>query len=126
MNHDPDITREGWNVLMDSDEIVVSVPEEAGQAGHTHGGPHRAQVLADVVQFASHRAIAGDAEQPPLLRHVGKGLIEGDELPPFRRDQISIRSVGIETEGHRSDLPRHAARFGRPHEPHGDIGFATT
>jgi hypothetical protein len=126
VNQKPDIARERRNVLINPDEIVVSVPDKAGQAGYTHAGPYGDQVLTDVVQFASHRTIAGNAEQPPLLRHVGEVLIEGDELPPFQRGQMSIGSVRIKTEGHRSDLPRHGARFTRPHEPHGNISFATT
>jgi hypothetical protein len=126
VNHEPDVARERRNVLTDPDEIVVSVPDEAGQTGHTHPGSRGDQVLADVVQFASHRPIAGNTEQPPLLRHVGEVLIEGDELPPFRRGQMGIGSVRIETEGHRPDLPRHAASFIRPHKPHGNISFATT
>jgi hypothetical protein len=126
VNQKPDIARERRNVLTDPDEIAVSVADKAGQAGHTHTGPYGDQVFTNVVQFTSHRAIAGKAEQPPLLRHVGEVVIEGDELPPFRRGQMSIGSVRIETESHRSDLPRHAARFIRPHEPHGNIGFATT
>jgi hypothetical protein len=126
VNQKPDIARERRNVLIDPDEIVVSVPDKAGQTGHTHPGPHGDQVLADVVQFASHRSTAGNAEQPPLLRHLGEFLIEGDELPPFRRGQVSIGSVRIEAEGHRPDLPRHAARFIRPHESHGNISFTTT
>lgn len=60
-----------------------------------------------------------------MLRHVGEFLIEGDELPPFRRGQVSIGSVRIEAEGHHPGLPRHAARFIRPHEPYGNVGFAT-
>jgi hypothetical protein len=126
VNQKPDIARERRNVLTDPDEIVVSVPDKAGQAGHTHPGSRGHQVLTDVVQFAGDRAIASNAEQPSLLRHVGEVLIEGDELPPFGRGQMSIGSVRIEIEGHRSDLPRHAARFIRPHEPHGKVSFATT
>jgi len=57
------------------------------------------------------------------LRHIGEVLIEGDELPPFRRGQMRIGSV---REGHRSDLPPHAGCFIRPHEPHGNISFTTT
>lgn len=64
VNQKPDIARERGNVLADPDEIVVSVPDKAGQAGHTHAGPHGDQVLADVVQFAGHRTVAGNAEQP--------------------------------------------------------------
>ena len=125
VNHDPDVAREGRDVLLDSDEIALSVPEKARQASHAYSGPHGHQVLADVVQFASHGTIAGDAEEPALLRHFGIGLIEGDELPPLRRGQMRIGPVRIEAEGHFPDLPRHAARFTRPHEPHGDIGFTT-
>lgn len=126
MNQKPDIARERRHVLGDPDEIAVSIPNKTGQASHTHAGPYSDQVLTDVVKFASHRTNAGDAEQPPLLRHFCEVLIEGDELPPFRRGQMSIGSVRIETEGHRSDLPRHGARFIRPHEPHGNIGVTTT
>ncbi|HTU56270.1 MAG TPA: hypothetical protein VMF62_20065, partial [Acetobacteraceae bacterium] len=68
---------------MDPNEIAVSLAEKAGQAGHAHPGPHRDQVFADVVQFAGDRAVAGNAEQPALLRHVGVAVIEGDELPPL-------------------------------------------
>ena len=38
VNDQPDVAREGWDVLVDPDEIVVSVAEKAGQAGHTHAG----------------------------------------------------------------------------------------
>jgi len=126
MNQKPDIARERRHILGDPDEIAVSVPDKAGQASHTHTGPYGDQVLTDVVQFASHRTTAGNAEQPPLLRYFGEVLIEGDELPPFWRGQMSIGSVRIETEGHRSDLPRYGARFIRLYESHGNISFTTT
>jgi len=126
VNQKPDVARERRTALTDPNEIVVPASDKAGQAGHTHTGLHGDQVLADVVQFASHRAIAGNAQQPPLLRHVGELLIEGDELPPFRRGQMSIGSVRVETEGHRPHLPCHASRFLRADKPHGNIGFATT
>lgn len=124
VNHEPDVAREGRNVLIDPDEIGVSLREKAGQAGHTHPGPRRDQVFADVVQFARHRPIAGNTEQPPLLRHVGVALIEGNKLPSFGRGQMRVGPMCIETEGHCPDLARYAARFIRPHEPHGDVGFA--
>ena len=89
VNYEPDIARERRRVFTDADEIVVSIADEAGQARHTDPGPHGDQVFVDVVEFTSHRAIAGNPEQPPLLRHVGKVLIEGDELPPVRRAQMS-------------------------------------
>jgi hypothetical protein len=63
VNHEPDVAREIWNVLIDPDNIVVSFSQKAGQAGHTHPGPHSDQVLADVVQFAGHRAVASNAER---------------------------------------------------------------
>lgn len=125
VNQQPDVARERQNVFSDPDEIAILVPDEAGQAGYTYARPHGDQVLADVVQFAGHRAVAGNAEQPSLLRHVGEVLIEGDELPPFRRSQMGIGSVRIETEGHCSDLPRHTPRFLWADEPHGNIGFAS-
>jgi hypothetical protein len=112
--------------MIDPDEIVVFVAKKARQAGHTNAGPHRDQVFADVVQFAGYWTIAGDAEEPPLLRHVSKALIEGDELPPFGVGQMSIGPMRIEAENHFADLPRHATRFIRPHEPHGNVGFAAT
>ena len=62
MNREPNVAREGWNILVDPDEIAVSLPDEAGQASHTHSGPRRDQVLADVVQFAGHRAAVGNTE----------------------------------------------------------------
>jgi hypothetical protein len=124
VNHEPDVAREWWDLLIDPDEIAVSVPKKARQAGHTDAGPHRDQVFADVVQFAGYGAISGNAEQPPLLRHVGKALIEGNELPPFRRGQMGIGPVRIEAEGHCADLARHAARFIRPRKPHRNVGFA--
>jgi hypothetical protein len=83
MNHEPDVAREGRDLLIDPDEIAVSFPKKARQAGHTDPGPHRDQVFTDVVQFAGYRAIAGKAEQPPLLRHVSKALIEGDDRSPL-------------------------------------------
>ena len=126
VNHEPDVTREGRDVLVNPDKISLSIGKKARQAGHTHPGPHGDQMLADVVQFASHRTIAGDAEEPALLRHLGVVLIEGDELPPFGLRQVSIGSMRIETESHCSDFASHAGRFIRPHEPHGNIGFTTT
>lgn len=126
VNYEPDVAREGWNVLMDSDEVTVSFPNKAGQAGHAHGGPHGDQVLADVVQFACYGAVAGNAKQPPLLRHICEALIEGDKLPPFRRGQMGVGAVRVEAEGHCPDLPRHGSRFIRLHEPHGNVGFAAT
>ncbi len=125
MNHEPDVAREGRNVLMDSDEVAVPIPEKAGQAGYTCPGPHGDQVLAYVVQFAGYGAVAGDAEQPQLLRHIGEALIEGNELPPFRRGQMGIGPMRIEAEVHLPDLPRYDARFIRPHESDGNVGFAT-
>ena len=38
---------------------------------------------------------------------------------------MGIGPVRIEAEGHCPNLPRHAAGFIRPHEPHGNVGFAT-
>jgi len=57
VNQKPDIARERRNVLTDPDQIAVSVPDKAGQAGHTHAGPYGDQVFADMVQFAGHRAM---------------------------------------------------------------------
>jgi hypothetical protein len=48
MNQEPDVACEGWSAVVDADEIVVSVPEKAGQAGHTDTGPHGNQVPEDV------------------------------------------------------------------------------
>jgi hypothetical protein len=70
MNQKPDIARERRQVLGDPDEIVVFIPDKTGQASHTHTGPHGDQVLTDVVQFAGHRTITGDTEQPLLLRQT--------------------------------------------------------
>ena len=38
---------------------------------------------------------------------------------------MGIGPVRIEAERHCPDLPRHAARFIRPHEPQGNVGLAT-
>jgi hypothetical protein len=56
VNQKPDIARERRNVLTDPDEIVVSVPDKAGQAGHTHAGPHGDQVLAESARIGSARS----------------------------------------------------------------------
>ena len=85
VNHEPDVARKARNALVDADEVAVSLPEKARQAGHAHAGPHGDQVLADMVQFAGHRTAAGNAEQPYLLRHVGEARIERDELKSFGR-----------------------------------------
>ena len=126
MNHEPDVTREGRDVLINPDKVPLSIRKKARQASHTYPGPRGDQMLADVVQFASHRTIASDAEEPALLRHLAIVLIEGDELPPFRRRQVSIGPMRVETEGHCSDFAPHAGRFIRPHQPHGNISFTTT
>src|SRR5262245_28993150 len=89
VNHEPDVARKGWHVLMDADEIVVFVSEEAGQAGYTYPSPYGNQMFADVVQFAGHWPLSGNAEQPPLLRHVGEALIEGNKLPALGRRHVS-------------------------------------
>lgn len=39
---------------------------------------------------------------------------------------MGIGPVRIEAEGHCPNLPRHAARFIRLHEPYGNVGFTTT
>jgi hypothetical protein len=125
VDHNPDVSRKGRDVLVDPDKIALSIAEKARQAGHTYPGPHGDEVLADVVQFASDGTIIGDAEQPALLWHVRVVLIKGDELPAFRRGQMRIASVRIKAERHLPYLPRHAASFFRPHEPHGNVGLAT-
>lgn len=95
VNHEPDVARERGNIRIDPDEIVVSLAQKAGQASHTHPSPRRNQMFADVVQFAGHRAVAGNTEQPPLLWHFGEAVIKGNKLPPLGHRQVSVGSVPI-------------------------------
>src|SRR5262249_20790200 len=111
VNDKPNVAHEGWYLVAESDKVAVALAEKAGQAAYSDPGVDSDQVFADVIQFADHRAVAGNSEQPSLLRQVGVALIKGDKLPPFRRGQMGIGPVGIEAEGHRPDLPRHAASF---------------
>lgn len=115
VNHNPDVARKIWNCLINPDQILVSISDKAGQASDTDPGPRRNQMFTDIVQFAGHGAVARNAQQPSLLRHVGVVLIDGDELPPFGRRQMSIIRTDVEAEGHRPNLPRHAARLLRLH-----------
>jgi hypothetical protein len=41
VNHEPDVAREGRDLLVDPDEIPVCVPKKARQAGHADPGPER-------------------------------------------------------------------------------------
>jgi hypothetical protein len=72
VNQQPDIASERGNVPAYPDKIGVSVTDKTWQTRHTNPGAHGDQMLTDVVQFASHGAIACNAEQPLLLWHVAK------------------------------------------------------
>jgi hypothetical protein len=99
MNQKPDIAHKWWNVLSDPDEIAVSVPDKTGQPGHARSGPRGDHMLADAIQSATHRAFAGNAEQPPLLWHVREALIKSSELTLFRRTQMGLRPVRVRAKG---------------------------
>jgi hypothetical protein len=74
---DHEIAHKWWNVLSDPDEIAVSVADKTGQPGHAHSGPSGHHMLDDEIQFATHGAFAGNAEQAPLLWLVGEALCGG-------------------------------------------------
>src|SRR5690349_1133419 len=106
VNHEPDIARKGRDTLADADEIARAVAKEARQPGHADAGLRSNQMFADMVELAGHRPFAGNAEQPSLLRHLCKGLIEGNELPSLGRPKVSVGPMRIEAEGHGPELSR--------------------
>jgi hypothetical protein len=125
MDHEPNIAREGRRVPIDPDEIGIRLAEEARQTGDADPGPRPDQMLGDIVQFAHNWSVARNAEQPLLLRHIGEGPVEGDELPTLGRSKMAVRAMGIEAERHRADLPRDTASLVGAHQPNGDIRLST-
>ena len=121
MDDKPDIPRKRRHIRLDPCEIGIYLSEEERQARDANSSACRDQMLADVIQFTDHRTVAGDTEQPLLLRNLGVALVEGDELPSLRCGQPGIGAVGIKTETHGPNFSSHATRFLGAYQADGNV-----
>lgn len=123
VDEEPNIPGEGRNVLTNAHQIRVGVAQKAGQPGDTYAGPHRNEMSTDVAQLARDRPCASNAEQPFLLRHVGKALVVSDELPPIGHIAMLVAMACVQTEGHGPEFSCDAAGLLGAYQPESYIRF---
>ena len=109
-----DVARERGPAVFQPQQLGAVIAKKAGQAGHAGSGAHAAaRWLLISLNSAADGPLAGDVQQPALLRHVGKLSVVCDEGPVVGLPQDSGSRAGIERERHLAKLANQVAGLSR-------------